>query len=165
MVFTNLVVNPNISYTNTKTICSGEFFVVGSSIYDSTGVYVDTLTSLLGCDSIITTNLTVLTISGGTVINNQTICFGDSIVVGNNIYYDDGVYSDTLQDVNGCDSIIITTLTTQSSLYGMIYGGKPDTTNIAPMTGVYSSYNGRLNMDNTLVSILKSAAVLSLIHI
>ena len=159
LVFTNLVVNPNISYTNTKTICSGEFFIVGSSIYDSTGVYVDTLTSLHGCDSIITTNLTVLTISGGTIINNQTICFGDSIIVGNNIYYDDGVYSDTLQDINGCDSIIITTLTTQSTLYGMIYGGKPDTTNIAPMTGAYSSYNGSLNMDNSLVSILKSAAI------
>ena len=157
LVFSNLIVYPNVSYTNMQTICSGEITIVGNSVYDSTGVYTDTLTSWAGCDSIVTTNLTVLTIAGATTTNNQTVCLGDSISVGQNIYYYSGIYYDTLQDINGCDSIIITTLTTNGG--GFLYGGKTDTTNTAPMTGMYSSYNGRLNLDNISPCILKSAAV------
>ena len=157
LVFSNLIVYPNVNYTNMQTICSGEITIVGNSVYDSTGVYTDTLTSWAGCDSIVTTNLTVLTIAGATTTNNQTVCLGDSISVGQNIYYYSGIYYDTLQDINGCDSIIITTLTTNGG--GFLYGGKTDTTNTAPMTGMYSSYNGRLNLDNISPCILKSAAV------
>ncbi len=41
-------------------ICAGETFNVGSSTYDSSGMYVDTLLLASGCDSIVETNLTVL---------------------------------------------------------------------------------------------------------
>lgn len=47
--------------TQTPTICAGENITVGSNTYTTTGFYYDTLTSFYGCDSIITTNLTVLT--------------------------------------------------------------------------------------------------------
>ena len=159
LAFTNLIVYPNVSYNNVQTICSGEVTIVGNNVYDSTAIYIDTLISSFGCDSVVTTDLTVLNISAGNGTNNQTICLGDSVVVGNNTYFDAGTYLDTLTSSSGCDSILTTTIIIISASYAMIYGGKPDTTNIAPMTGVYSSYNGRLNMDNTLVSILKSAAV------
>ena len=56
-------------------------------------------------------------------------------MVGNNTYFDAGTYLDTLTSSSGCDSILTTTITIISASYGMIYGGKPDTTNIAPMTG------------------------------
>jgi gliding motility-associated-like protein len=46
-------------YTQTDTICLGGHLAVGPNKYDSSGVYVDTLHSSLGCDSIITTMLTV----------------------------------------------------------------------------------------------------------
>ena len=41
-------------------ICAGETFSVGSSTYDSTGMYMDTLLLPSGCDSIVETQLTVL---------------------------------------------------------------------------------------------------------
>jgi len=44
------------------------------------------------------------------VNNNQTICNGDSIIVGGNIYFTSGAYADTLTTINGCDSIINTSL-------------------------------------------------------
>ncbi|MCB0707515.1 MAG: gliding motility-associated C-terminal domain-containing protein [Saprospiraceae bacterium] len=42
------------------TICDGDNFSVGSSIYSATGMYSDTLALSGGCDSIVNTNLTVL---------------------------------------------------------------------------------------------------------
>ena len=42
------------------TICAGLSFTVGSSTYTSTGVTVDSLISSLGCDSIVTLDLTVV---------------------------------------------------------------------------------------------------------
>ncbi|MCB0568314.1 MAG: gliding motility-associated C-terminal domain-containing protein [Phaeodactylibacter sp.] len=42
------------------TICDGDSFTVGASVYTATGLYADTLTLFQGCDSIVNTNLTVL---------------------------------------------------------------------------------------------------------
>jgi len=128
LVFTNLVVHPNFSLTNNQTICSGEIYVINGNVYDSTGTYIDSLHTLHGCDSVVTTHLTVLTISAGTGVNNQTICIGDSIFVGNHVYYHSGVYHDTLISSNGCDSVVTTTLTVQTANYASINGGILDTT-------------------------------------
>ena len=48
------------TYTLTDTICDGNTFQVGNSIYEETGTYLDSLISSIGCDSIVTLNLTVL---------------------------------------------------------------------------------------------------------
>ncbi|MCB0584326.1 MAG: gliding motility-associated C-terminal domain-containing protein [Phaeodactylibacter sp.] len=42
------------------TICFGDSFIVGSSVYTESGSYSDTLQVFRGCDSIVNTNLTVL---------------------------------------------------------------------------------------------------------
>jgi len=55
-----IVVLP-IEHEVSTTICEGNSLEVGTSIYTTSGVYVDELTSSRGCDSILTTNLTVLT--------------------------------------------------------------------------------------------------------
>ncbi|MFK8054557.1 MAG: gliding motility-associated C-terminal domain-containing protein [Saprospiraceae bacterium] len=47
------------SFAQTDTICLGGGLTIGARTHESSGVYVDTLTSSLGCDSIITTTLTV----------------------------------------------------------------------------------------------------------
>ena len=159
LVFTNLVVYPHVSYINNQTICSGEITIVGGSVYDSTGVYIDTLYSVFGCDSIVTTNLTVLNISSSAGTNNQSICFGDSIMVGSNTYRSAGVYLDTLVSLNSCDSVVTTNLHIITANYASINGGIPDTTS-AP--GGFSNYNGSLLLDNSVMSILKSAIVYAL---
>ena len=47
------------------------------------------------------------------MVDTQSICLGDSISVGNSTYFVPGNYIDTLQYIDGCDSIIITTIIIQ----------------------------------------------------
>ncbi|MEX2590681.1 MAG: T9SS type A sorting domain-containing protein [Chitinophagales bacterium] len=90
-------------------ICMGESFTIGNSVYTNAGIYRDTFLTDRGCDSIIRTNLQVLSV----LITNLTpqICDGDSFYVANSVYSSSGNYADTLTANNGCDSIINTTLT------------------------------------------------------
>ena len=46
-------------YDITDTICEGLTYTVGTSVYTNSGVYVDSLISSLGCDSIVTLDLTI----------------------------------------------------------------------------------------------------------
>jgi hypothetical protein len=45
------------------------------------------------------------------VVSNYTINEGDSVVVGNNAYHQQGSYTDTLQTLKGCDSIVVSNVT------------------------------------------------------
>lgn len=47
-------------FSITDTICSGLVYETGHSSHSQTGVYVDTLVSTFGCDSIVTLDLTVI---------------------------------------------------------------------------------------------------------
>ncbi|MDZ4846946.1 MAG: gliding motility-associated C-terminal domain-containing protein [Chitinophagales bacterium] len=115
VVHTQLVILPVASTTINNTICSGEVITVGTSTYSSSGNYADTLIAANGCDSIVTLNLTVLPVSVDTF--NADICEGDSVLVGNSVYYYAGNYSDTLVKTNGCDSIIITFVSVRNRVY------------------------------------------------
>ena len=44
----------------TDTLCAGDTYRVGNSTYDQTGIYTDSLISSIGCDSIVTLNLTIV---------------------------------------------------------------------------------------------------------
>lgn len=60
IVNTTLTVLPSYSDTLTESICFGESFTVGNSVYTATGQYTDILQTVNGgCDSTITLNLTV----------------------------------------------------------------------------------------------------------
>lgn len=103
------VLSSQISSINQSvTICFNNDYHIGSSIYNSSGVYTDTLSNASGCDSIVITSLTVLPQNINN--NNITICDGSSITIGSSIYSTTGIYTDILVDINGCDSIIITDL-------------------------------------------------------
>ena len=158
LVFTNLIVYPNTSYTNIQTICLGETYTIGNNTYDSTGIYTDSLYTQYGCDSIVTTTLNVLTISGGVGSNPQTICIGDSVSIGSSTYYNAGVYLDTLSSPNGCDSIVTTNLTVLTANYTVYNTGMPDS---AAAPGDFSNYNGHLILDAAVQSLIKSATVYS----
>jgi gliding motility-associated-like protein len=97
------------SISVSDSICSGEIYEVGNSVYTENGNYVDTLQSTGGCDSIINLNLFVFPLN--TVSFSEEICEGDSVNIGNSNYTETGVYTDTLQSSNGCDSIIVLDLT------------------------------------------------------
>ena len=55
----NLTINNSVTTSNTVSICSGDSFIVGTSTYNSDGTYTDVLTTVDGCDSTVTTILTI----------------------------------------------------------------------------------------------------------
>ena len=96
----------------TELICDGEIFPVGASNYTNSGIYVDTLVAVNGCDSIVALDLTVAEIP---VTNIETsICDGGAYSVGNSSYSATGVYQDVLISEFGCDSIVNLELTVTS---------------------------------------------------
>ena len=101
----NLTILPQIDTTIIDTICEGQLYFVGTTPYFATGVYMDTLPAVNACDSIITLDLTVLP-NSDTLITT-TICFGDSVVVGDSVYVDEGVYITVIDALNGCDSTVL----------------------------------------------------------
>src|SRR5690606_37886798 len=76
----NIIVNPVVEVDSSLILCFGESFTVNGNTYVESGVYVDTLQSVSGCDSIVTLNLTVLP---ELAFNNEiVICEGETITVG-----------------------------------------------------------------------------------
>ena len=64
----------SVSASQTLFICNGDSVVVGTSVYNTSGTYVDVLTAAGGCDSTVTTYLTVnAPIDATTTNNNDTI--------------------------------------------------------------------------------------------
>lgn len=108
VITTILTVLPQIGSTNTLSICNGDSIEVGGNSYNTTGIYNDLFTATNGCDSTLTTDLTVLpTLS---ITQNFNICDGDSIIIGGNTYSTTGIFNDTFPAANGCDSIFTTDL-------------------------------------------------------
>ncbi|MEZ4962078.1 MAG: HYR domain-containing protein [Saprospiraceae bacterium] len=105
----SLTVLPGFTTNLTESICDGESYVVGGSVYTASGNYLDTLTSNLGCDSIVNLNLTVLPVF--TTNLTESICNGESYMVGASVYSASGSYQDTLTSSLGCDSIVNLSLT------------------------------------------------------
>ena len=84
----------------------------GLYIWDSSGVFTDTLTNIAGCDSLITVSL-IIKVSDTTL--SITGC--DSVVSPSGLYTwtSTGTYMDTLQNSNGCDSLITANVTVHPS--------------------------------------------------
>ena len=113
-ITTDLTILPVSSASQSFNLCQGNTVTVGLNTYSTTGVYTDLFIASNGCDSIVTTDLTIIP----AVPNNQSfqICSGSSITVGNNTYDSTGVYTDILPGVGGCDSLVITTLTVNPAI-------------------------------------------------
>jgi hypothetical protein len=103
--------------TETSSIISPtacETYTSPSGNYVSTisNTFNDTIPNSAGCDSIITINLTILPAKTGT--HDETVCFGDSIII-NNITYDatnlSGIEVFTNVGQYQCDSTVTVNLT------------------------------------------------------
>ena len=86
--------------------------------YTETGVYYDTLSTFLGCDSIVVLNLTITGPSYGTDV--QTACNSYTWIDGNTYTTDNNTATYTLEGgaSNGCDSIVVLNLTITGPSYG-----------------------------------------------
>ncbi len=111
---TLIVHNSSQTYLNVSS-CNSYFWNLNNQIYNSSGLYNDTLTNIYGCDSIIYLNLTIF--SSDTINQNVQAC--DSFFWSQNstTYSQSGIYSVSFQNENGCDSLIILNLTILESTY------------------------------------------------
>ena len=105
---TTITIHATSALAQNMSICQGDSILLGGSFQTTAGIYVDTLTNSNNCDSIITTTLSINPIV--TTQINDSICQGDSILLGGMFQTTAGTYYDTLQSSTMCDSIIETIL-------------------------------------------------------
>jgi gliding motility-associated-like protein len=86
-------------------ICNGDSVYLQGAWQSTQGIYNDTLNTVFGCDSIISTQLSILPTSSSNI--NYSLCSGDSIYLNGSWQTTSGTYYDTLSNSLGCDSIII----------------------------------------------------------
>ncbi|MEY3051227.1 MAG: hypothetical protein RLY31_1012, partial [Bacteroidota bacterium] len=116
VVTLQLTVQPNVTASETASICQGESFSFNGNSYSVAGTYVDTLTATNGCDSVFTLQLTVLPSANQS--ETAVICQGESYSFNGNSYSVAGTYVDTLTAANGCDSVVTLQLTVLPSTTG-----------------------------------------------
>lgn len=105
----DLTVNLATSYSEEMTVCDSFESPSGLYTWTETGIYMDTITNVLGCDSIMTFDLTVNYTSEA----SETVAACDYMVSPSGLYTwtETGVYMDTIENALGCDSLLTIDLT------------------------------------------------------
>ena len=147
VVTLHLTIHPTYQTSETASICEGNSYVFFDTTLTTAGTYTHTLPSSYGCDSVINLTLTV-----NPVYNFEydlDICEGEILYFNNDTITESGSYTQTLQTVNGCDSIVTIVLTVHSI----------DTTQIAAEIcdgGSYNFFGQTLTMAGTYTHTLQS---------
>ncbi len=77
-IFLDLIILPALNTLVDLNLCIGETFSIGNSIYNSTGIFVETIPTEMGCDSMVTLNLTMIDCElSGTIDFTTPVCHGD----------------------------------------------------------------------------------------
>ena len=90
---------------DTATAC--DQYVWNGKTYTQSGIYIDTIPSIAGCDSIVTLHLTI----NNTVYEEEHVTACDSYSWNGQTYATTGAYTYTTNAANGCDSIVTLHLT------------------------------------------------------
>lgn len=93
-----------------QTVCNSYTSASGNYVWTSSNTYSDTIPNAVGCDSIITINLTVNTTSISPIIN-QSACNSFTSPSGNYTWTSSNTYWDTIPNAKSCDSILNINLT------------------------------------------------------
>ena len=99
---------PSIFSVLVDSVCSGSSYNFNGQLLLQAGTYTDTLQSILGCDSIVSLNLSLVTIPSSTT--NAEICFGSTYSFNGLSVTQAGTYSVQLTSQFGCDSTAILNL-------------------------------------------------------
>ena len=117
VVTLNLTINQSIISTDVQEACDSFAWIDGNTYTESNNTATHTLTSVQGCDSIVTLNLTVNYSSS--VIDTQEACDSYTWIDGNTYTESTDTASYVLTNVAGCDSIITLNLTIHHSSTGI----------------------------------------------
>ena len=163
IIVTNVNMVPALSSTNDITVCENETVTYpdgSTAVITASTSQISTLISAGGCDSIVTTNVTMNPVFN--TVDNITVCEGETIT------YPDGTtevisastsQTSTLTSVNGCDSVITTNVTmnplptfTLASTDPSTCGASDGTITIGGLTANTNyqvSYNGNASTSET----------------
>ena len=109
IVTLTLTVNPVESTTLSAAICEGTTYTENGFNVSEAGTYTQNLQTVNGCDSIVTLTLSVNPVESTTL--SAAICEGTSYTENGFNVNEAGTYTQNLQTVNGCDSIVTLNLT------------------------------------------------------
>ena len=101
------------SSTIVESACSSYTSPSGNYTWTSSGIYKDTIQNVTGCDSIITINLTINQPTSSSI--NVNACDSYTSPSGNYTWVSSGTYNDTIQNYDGCDSVITVNLVIQQN--------------------------------------------------
>lgn len=88
------------------------------------------------------------------------ICSGESLFVGGSLQSSSGIYSDTLQTIHGCDSVLVTTLTVLVIDTTMLAAGTCDPALAGTSTQILPQQNGCDSVVITVTALLPSDSTL-----
>jgi gliding motility-associated-like protein len=104
----SVLVNPSYKRTVDTAICQGKTYFAGGQARTAGGTFSDTLRPVSGCDTVVTTHLTVD--SPPEISKDTSVCPGQSVFAGGALQTTAGTYYDTVRMAGECDTIFITVL-------------------------------------------------------
>ena len=112
----NLTISPHVAILKDVNLCAGQTYTLPSGkIVSIANTYKDTLKTKLGCDSIITTKLTLNAIPISSM--NASVCNGQTYrLPSGKIVTTAGLYKDTTRNTEGCFQILEVNLSTTGGL-------------------------------------------------
>jgi hypothetical protein len=108
LLLIHLSIGSNSTSTLSITAC-GEYMSPGGKVWTVSGSYTDTIPNYSGCDSIIFIDLKVGVNSKSTIY--PVACSSYTSPGGTKVWTNSGIYTDTIPNANGCDSVITVKLT------------------------------------------------------
>jgi hypothetical protein len=112
-----LTIYPTLRTTDLISACDSLIWVNGITYYSDTNNVSDTLQSILGCDSIVTLNLTIGYPNTG--IDVITACDSVTWIDGNTYTESNNIATYMLTNTTGCDSLVTLDLTMNHTTYGV----------------------------------------------
>jgi hypothetical protein len=117
-----------------------EAYSFGGNTLTASGTYLDTISNVAGCDSVITLNLIINQATAST--KNDTICFGTTYAFGSQTLSATGTYTRTIPNAVGCDSVITLNLFVRPAINISITQSGLDLTATAGFTDYFWKLNG-----------------------
>jgi hypothetical protein len=112
----NLTINQPNTGTHVQTACDSYIWIDGNTYTSDNNTATHTLTNQVGCDSVVTLDLTINNSNTGTDV--QTACDSYVWIDGNTYTSDNNTATHTLTNAAGCDSIVTLDLTINNSNTG-----------------------------------------------